>query len=116
MSEKGAGDLLLPVYESSPGEETPGQSGDALKEGALEEAAGESEGTNPVRESAPNAGAGAHQAKEQESFSVKEEEELVVHICGAVSRPGVYQVEAGSRIYQAVEMAGDFVRMQPRTI
>ena len=105
---KGQGDLLLPVYESSPGEEIPGQSGDALKEGALEEAAGESEGTNPVRESAPNAGAGAHQAKEQESFSVKEEEELVVQICGAVSRPGVYQVEAGSRIYQAVEMAGGF--------
>ena len=36
---KGQGDLLLPVYESSPVEETPGQSGDTLKEGALEEAA-----------------------------------------------------------------------------
>lgn len=29
-----------------------------------------------------------------------------VHICGAVKEPGVYQLPEGSRIYQAVEMAG----------
>lgn len=32
----------------------------------------------------------------------------VVHVCGAVKDPGVYQLEAESRIYQAVAMAGGF--------
>ena len=32
----------------------------------------------------------------------------VVHVCGAVNEPGVYIMEAGSRIYQAVEKAGGF--------
>ena len=31
-----------------------------------------------------------------------------VHVCGQVNAPGVYELEAGSRIYQAVEMAGGF--------
>lgn len=33
---------------------------------------------------------------------------IYVHICGGVSRPGVYRMEAGSRIFQAVEAAGGF--------
>lgn len=32
-----------------------------------------------------------------------------VHICGAVACPGVYLLPEGSRIYQAVEMAGGFL-------
>lgn len=32
----------------------------------------------------------------------------VVHICGAVNRPGVYILDEGSRIYQAIEQAGGF--------
>ncbi len=31
-----------------------------------------------------------------------------VHVCGEVRRPGVYQLAAGSRIYEAVELAGGF--------
>ena len=31
-----------------------------------------------------------------------------IHICGEVINPGVYQVEEGSRIFQAVELAGGF--------
>lgn len=31
-----------------------------------------------------------------------------VHICGAVVRPGVYKLAGGSRIYEAVELAGGF--------
>lgn len=31
-----------------------------------------------------------------------------VHICGAVKNPGVYEMEPGSRIYQAVDLAGGF--------
>lgn len=29
-----------------------------------------------------------------------------VHVCGAVERPGVYELPEGSRIYEAVELAG----------
>lgn len=31
-----------------------------------------------------------------------------VHICGEVNAPGVYEMEAGDRIFQAVELAGGF--------
>ena len=31
-----------------------------------------------------------------------------VHVCGAVVNPGVYGVEPGSRIYEAVDLAGGF--------
>ncbi len=34
---------------------------------------------------------------------------LVVHICGAVREPGVYELPEGSRLYQAVEAAGGFL-------
>ena len=33
-----------------------------------------------------------------------------VHVCGEVMRPGVYELEAGSRIYEAVELAGGFTQ------
>ena len=32
----------------------------------------------------------------------------MVHICGAVNEPGVYTLEKGDRIYQAIEKAGGF--------
>lgn len=31
-----------------------------------------------------------------------------VHVCGEVNRPGVYEMESGQRIYQAIELAGGF--------
>lgn len=39
-----------------------------------------------------------------------EKEICVVHVCGAVQNPGVYTLEEGSRIYQAVEAAGGFTQ------
>lgn len=36
------------------------------------------------------------------------EDSCYVHICGAVVRPGVYELVSGSRIYEAVELAGGF--------
>jgi len=35
-------------------------------------------------------------------------EKLVVHICGAVYKPGVYYLDEGSILYQAVDAAGGF--------
>ncbi len=33
---------------------------------------------------------------------------IYVHVCGAVARPGVYELETGSRVYEAVQWAGGF--------
>ena len=35
-------------------------------------------------------------------------EYIYVYVCGAVHREGVYELPAGSRVYEAVEMAGGF--------
>lgn len=36
---------------------------------------------------------------------------IYVHVCGAVARPGVYELEAGSRVYEAVRQAGGFTEI-----
>ena len=33
---------------------------------------------------------------------------IYVHVCGAVMKEGVYELPVGSRVYQAIEMAGGF--------
>lgn len=33
---------------------------------------------------------------------------IYVHVCGAVEKPGVYELETGCRVYEAVEQAGGF--------
>lgn len=40
--------------------------------------------------------------------AAESEPALLVHICGAVVNPGVYELAAGSRIYQLIELAGGF--------
>lgn len=41
-----------------------------------------------------------------ERQAVDENESIYVYICGAVAVPGVYELESGSRVIQAVEAAG----------
>lgn len=44
---------------------------------------------------------------EESTVSVKESEsKIVVHIAGAVNRPGVYVLPSGSRVYEAIQKAG----------
>lgn len=45
---------------------------------------------------------------EPESSAAMVQPEIYVHICGAVKKPGVYALEAGSRVYQGIEAAGGF--------
>ena len=45
---------------------------------------------------------------EEGTREVQEPQVLVVHVCGAVVKPGVYELKPGSRIADAVEMAGGF--------
>ena len=78
------------------------------------------EDTDPNREAESNAGdtdqnrkaepsAGSTDRTELSDASSEEEKTLVVHICGAVSAPGVYELPAGSRIIDAVEAGGGFL-------
>lgn len=55
------------------------------------------------------ASAGSTDRTELSDASSEEAKTLVVHICGAVSAPGVYELPAGSRIIDAVEAGGGFL-------
>ena len=52
----------------------------------------------------------AEQATEETAALIEKEtelkEEYCIYVCGAVNRPGVYKLPAGSRIYEAVLLAG----------
>lgn len=50
----------------------------------------------------------AEDTKEVEEAPKAESEMVFVDVCGAVNVPGVYQLPVGSRVFQAVEMAGGF--------
>lgn len=45
----------------------------------------------------------------EEPDGAKEEKTCLVYVCGAVVSPGVYELDDGSRIYEAVELAGGFM-------
>lgn len=45
---------------------------------------------------------------QEEAETVAADGDIFVYVCGAVEREGVYKLPAGSRIYEAVEMAGGF--------
>ena len=63
--------------------------------------------TDQNRKAEPNAG--STDRTELSDASSEETKTLVVHICGAVSAPGVYELPAGSRIIDAVEAGGGFL-------
>ena len=76
--------------------------------------------TDQNREAESNAGdtdqnrkaessAGSTDRTELSDASSEEAKTRVVHICGAVSAPGVYELPAGSRIIDAVEAGGGFL-------
>lgn len=63
--------------------------------------------TDQNRKAEPSAG--STDRTELSDASSEEAKTLVVHICGAVSAPGVYELPAGSRIIDAVEAGGGFL-------
>ena len=62
--------------------------------------------TSPVPEETESGSAAAQTA---EASGQPEPQEIYVDVCGAVARPGVYALETGSRVFQAVEKAGGFL-------
>ena len=76
------------AVEKEPGESREGRSG-GLKPDARAEIPGDSKASDGDQESSP-----------------PETEAVYVQVSGAVRNPGVYQVTAGSRIFEAVALAG----------
>lgn len=85
-------ELLILADEAVSGETGEADSADIdTAESALQEEAAASEKTQMSVDETP-AGSGL----------------LYVHVCGAVEAPGVYELPAGSRVYEAVQAAGGF--------
>ena len=49
-----------------------------------------------------------NEAEQNASAENTELQTIYVHVCGAVINPDVYELPAGSRVYEAVQMAGGF--------
>lgn len=71
----------------------------------VELAAQEQSGVEIETETVP---AAKEQTEQQREWESAEPAFCYVHICGEVKRPGVYKLAAGSRVYEAVELAGGF--------
>ena len=84
--------------------EAESNAGDTDQNRKAEPSAGD---TDQNRKAEPSAG--STDRTELSDASSEEEKTLVVHICGAVSAPGVYELPAGSRIIDAVEAGGGFL-------
>ena len=105
------------VEDTDPNREAKSNAGDTDQNREAESNAGN---TDQNREVESNAGdtdqnrkaepsAGSTDRTELSDASSEETKPLVVHICGAVSAPGVYELPAGSRIIDAVEAGGGFL-------
>ena len=105
------------VEDTDPNREAKSNAGDTDQNREAESNAGN---TDQNREVESNAGdtdqnrkaepsAGSTDRTELSDASSEETKTLVVHICGAVSAPGVYELPAGSRIIDAVEAGGGFL-------
>lgn len=50
----------------------------------------------------------AEERMDENTESTEDTEYIFVYVCGAVNREGVYELPSGSRVYQAIEVAGGF--------
>lgn len=79
--------------------------GDGGERIPLEQALRQQEAQGTATESAPERGGSG---EEQQALPAERRDTVWVHICGEVQAPGVYELEAGSRICDALLAAGGF--------
>lgn len=95
-------------------QEAASDNGKAEDEAARGEDSGEPvseypEAAETVTDSRQGTGVGEPQSADAVNMEDQAETEMIcVHVCGAVKSPGVYELAAGSRFYEAVEAAGGF--------
>ncbi|MDE5937453.1 MAG: helix-hairpin-helix domain-containing protein [Lachnospiraceae bacterium] len=94
--------LLLSEETAEAVEDRPGFPGDTGKEAYPEKESGRTS-ENESRE--PEMVSGSDSLQEN---GAAQDGVIYVHVCGAVAHPGVYGLEAGSRVYEAVQRAGGF--------
>lgn len=113
------------LKEANVQEERTENSGQSVKEAnfsAQESAFSAQENASSVQESASSVQKDAPPAQDNNSSSeasaesmtesistVPEKKQIYVDVCGAVNCPGVYALEEGSRVFQAIEAAGGFL-------
>ncbi len=60
-------------------------------------------------ERAGSSAVGADDAADSQDTVSETQERIFVDVCGAVKHPGVYQLSRGSRVYEAIALAGGFL-------
>ena len=61
------------------------------------------------KKQAESDGSNAGNGTEINSAGETQPEMIYVDVCGAVANPGVFQLAAGSRVFQAIEAAGGYL-------
>ena len=104
MSDSGKDEMIdletggtnVDVLLDEPGSNDDGDNGvSQLQQTDVEDSAASTAPSNATPESAAE-------------ISEKDSEKIMVHVCGEVISPGVYELEGESRVYEAIEMAGGF--------
>ena len=104
MSDSGKDEMIdletggtnVDVLLDEPGANDAGDNGvSQLQQADVEDSAASAAPSNATTESAAE-------------ISEKDSDKIMVHVCGEVISPGVYELEGASRVYEAIEMAGGF--------
>lgn len=102
-------ELVFSLQNEQQGTETEGQGSEsgARVQAQASESAGEPENAAASGDEKETALSEDDAVSEAGMISV-EQAEICVHVCGAVNQPGVYELPAGSRVYEAIQAAGGF--------
>lgn len=98
---------IAPIRETAEGSgtEKEGEEEQSEETDPNKEPAGKNETTVPTRENPDSKEQGSENFT-SEDRNLHNEKTVVVHVCGAVNRPGIYTLSEGSRLWEAVEAAG----------
>lgn len=94
--------LVFSVENDTSSNEEENPSGETSQFGGSDTAAKSGE----TVQNATDSGNTLPESSEEGGFGLNQD--IYVHVCGAVVHPGVYELPAGSRVYEAVQAAGGF--------